>query len=173
MVFGQALTAVLLAITVPAQSNLAVTDIYLKCMSRQTLQATRSDGNMPPPRVGSNVSEHLLWIGNGRLSVMSTEVMTSWSQNFTTSCPGALNISDGAIVYRGSDRNCGVSGDGPLAAGADGPFFGVGGYLSINRITGSFEASKKVERLPNGTTIETTYSGQCEKIDDPIQNRAF
>jgi hypothetical protein len=169
MIFGPAVAAVFLAIQVPTQSSLAVTDIYLKCMSRQTLQATRSDGSMPPPRVGSNVSEYLLWIGNGRLSVMSTDVMTSWSQNFTTSCPGALNISDGAIVYRGSDRNCGVSG----AAGADGPFFGVGGYLSINRITGRFEASKRVERLPNGTAIETTYSGQCEKIDDPIQNRAF
>jgi hypothetical protein len=169
VIFGQAVAAVILAITVPAHSSGAVTDIYLKCMSRQTLQATRSDGSMPPARVGSNVSEYLLWIGNGRLSVMSTEVMTSWSQNFTTSCPGALIISDGSIAYQGSNRNCGVAGP----AGADGPFFGVGGYLSINRITGRFDAGKKTQFLSNGSTIETTFSGQCEKIDDPLLNRAF
>lgn len=136
-------------------------NIYLRCTTQQTLEFTRPDGTLST-RISPNQSEYLLWVSENRLSVISPTVMSDWSSNFATICPGALRVNANSIYYNGEELGC------PY----DGVYFGPSGIVNISRLNGNIRAEKS-RAQSDGSMMRTIFNGRCERIEDPMGSRAF
>lgn len=139
-------------------------DTYLRCTTTWVMETTRPDGRTNPPARGSRPSENTIHVREGTLRFLHN--WGEWSSNYVSRCPNILQIRDSFIGVSLADRGRTCSGpNDQLGVLSDADY-------TINRLNGRLEGTKVRSTSTGGETV-TTYTGQCERIDDPATTRVF